>query len=863
MRQGLQTAEQQVYRLALYGVRSSGKTCILSALSLPRIAHPDGLSCSWIESVRGHDLPSGDPSRWTTDDPYHVGWKWLNEQRNRLKQGELPAPNPNREDAMRFRFDFGSPDHGVRHVELIDYSGELITATASELAAKLRDHMRTHDGLLILAEVPYPGRDQAPLTDDLEKLKGAFLRLMEERSFGPKTDWPIAILFNKWDRRSDGDRDGSGVAKDLIGGFLAQTPAPPHRSLIDTITNAVGSNNTRCFSVSAFGSHRISSDGAEIPQLNGEMLNSYRLEDGFVWVAERHDELLVERLENAAGAASWWAFWQLLFGRSGSVVGNEPAAWTQWLRGISPCAGVSAAWKLRRCLPTNGDLTARTNIALRRFGMKLVSQFVLGVLAMLVLLVGIETSFDGIHYRDVLAMRDDPAAQPEQLQRGEEWLRSYFVSPSFRHQLSCLTILDRSKAADLLAKFRTRRDEALWETVDKADAPQTRLILVRKYLDAFPSGLHHTDALTFVAISDRQQNQVRNEDHLKQVQLKIDAVQATTATQLDVLHQLGEQIGNLPYPDVSSETIVGEQQRLRNLIADKQLLISEAVRQADWDKFKQNYFSLMRNNDVADAARELELRTPKEASLAQLVGEFAAQAPSMIRKKVHDAVKDRSWQVARNSARLAVDPNVVRLLRPDEIKKLQTLGEEVDEAEDRDLYGQIVKYKPQCADQLDAYLNRAPLKTMNAEVVAYKKFVDQMKGTLELTLDLTSIEWHENYWAWRVNYYNDVTVQVKGEPLITQTGIQSAPTSRSAQIGSGTFRAGLNETITLDVSVVAKYGWISTASMSGGGGQWTGTPNQLRQGLTIPLNGDGFSNKATFSLMGVPPEPPLPEWKRR
>ncbi len=146
--------DQKIFRLALYGVRASGKTCILSALSLPRAPHPDNLSCSWIESVPGHPLPSGDPDTWSTDDPFHIGWKWLHEQRTRLWCGELPPPNPNREDAMRFLFAFGTPNQGTRQVELLDYSGELITASASELGAQLRNHMRGCDGLLVLAEVP-------------------------------------------------------------------------------------------------------------------------------------------------------------------------------------------------------------------------------------------------------------------------------------------------------------------------------------------------------------------------------------------------------------------------------------------------------------------------------------------------------------------------------------------------------------------------------------------------------------------------------------------------------------------------------------------------------------------------------------
>lgn len=189
--------DSHVYRLALYGVRSSGKTCILSALTLPRVAHPRAYSCQWIESVPGHPLPAGAPDTWTTEDPYHVGWRWLQAQRERLRRGELPVPNPNRADAMRFLFDFGSRDRGTRHIELIDYSGELLTASASELARRLRDHMRLCDGLLILAEVPYPGRDSSLLAEDLEKLQGAFRLLLNERDSGPRQPWPIALLFNK------------------------------------------------------------------------------------------------------------------------------------------------------------------------------------------------------------------------------------------------------------------------------------------------------------------------------------------------------------------------------------------------------------------------------------------------------------------------------------------------------------------------------------------------------------------------------------------------------------------------------------------------------------------------------------------
>ncbi len=397
------SADQHLYRLALYGVRSSGKTCILSALSLPRVAHPEGLSCTWIENVPGRALPPGDPKSWQTDDPYHIGWQWLSEQRDKLRAGSLPTPNPNR-DPMRFLFDFGSPDHGNRHVELIDYSGELITASASELAAILRDHMRECDGLLVLAEVPHPNGDHTPLVDDLEKLVGAFRELLNERDEAPRQEWPIAILFNKWDRRNSANGNGHR-ALNLLDEFLRQSPPPPHASLLNTVRNAVGHDNAFCFAVSAFGAHDFRDNGAEVPRLTDGRLQSFGLEDGFVWVASRCDSLRVEQLETAAHAASWWAFPQILLGTTESKLVKETSAWKHWLRGASTAAGITSAWGLRRRFPKGSQLRSRTIQALQQFGLKFSSQVAVFVTMLIALVLAGETTLDGVRYRSILATR--------------------------------------------------------------------------------------------------------------------------------------------------------------------------------------------------------------------------------------------------------------------------------------------------------------------------------------------------------------------------------------------------------------------------------------------------------------------------
>ena len=643
--------------------------------------------------------------------------------------------------------------------------------------------------------------------------------------------------------------------------FLGQSPPPPHVSLVDTIRNAVGDANTRCFPVSAFGAHDIQSDGAEVPRRDGPLLESRGLEDGFIWTAERCDALRVERLEGAANAASWLAFPQMLLGMTEAGLETQSSAWRRWFNGVSVASSISTAWKLRRSFPKNSPLRVRTAGAIRKLGLKLASQALALLIVLLALFVVIETSLDGINYREVCTTREDPAATEEILQHGEVWLDRYFVSPSFRHWLSCRSIVDRSEAHSLLVQFRMRRDNGLWKTVTDAEHPQTRLILARKYHDTFPAGMHHSDAETLLTDAERQAWETNNKEHLNQIKLEVDAIPTNATTHLDELHRLSERVGNIPHHEASSDSIATLQQELRDLIAQKQTKIAESGRTADWEKFTQNYYSLKKNKNVGDAARELVSRTPKEDALRDLVADFSRDAPLIIRGKVQDALKGRSWQLARESARMSEDPNVVKLLPVLATRELQKLGRDIDEAEDRDLYDQIKLYKPQCGDQLDAYLSRAPSKTMKAEVETYRQYVNAMRGPLDLKLSLTGIQWHDNYWAWRVNYYNDVTVQVRGKPLIAAAGIKSTRNTRSADIGDGKLTAGLNETITVDVSIVAKHGLVIISTMSGGSGSWTGTPNQLRSGLTIDLNGEGFTNKATFALTGIPPEPTLPDWK--
>ena len=858
----LKNNNQQHYRLAVYGMKSSGKTCILSALSLPRIAHPKGLSCSWIQNDPRNPLPQGAPETWQTDNPFHLGWKWLGEQRDRLKRGEVPEANPSREP-MKFLFDFGCPDYGTRHVELVDYSGELITASASELAGKLREHMQDCDGLLVLAEIPHANRDHKPLVDDLQKLTSAFSELLNERETAPRQEWPIALLLNKWDRRSQELEITVSDSDALIRGFIEQSPAPPHASLLNTIRNAVGEKNVKCFPVSAFGSHKILPNGTEVPQVSDGQLQSFGLEDGFNWCAHQADSLRVQELRVAEENASWWAFPQMILGLSDSAFRCEQSPWKRWIRGISVPAGIYETWEHIRSLPKGTDLHKRATTVLARFGLKFATQLTAFFLVSLFSLLLIESTIDGIRYRGIISSQNNPSATTADLSQGEQWLDTYFRSPSYRHVLSHRFILDRATAYSLLVDLRTQRDNSLWKTVTDAENRQTKVSLARNYLAEFESGLHSPEAKTLVADTDREEHDLKNREFLDQLSIKLDAVEIKADAPVNILHDLSDKISSLPYPESRSQSNTDRQAELRKNIAEKQRKIIEAQGEMEWKKFEQSYVTAMQNNDILLAAGYLAKRNPIDSNGEGLINDFAERAPKIVSEKVRGHLKNRSWQQARELTRVASDPNVVKLLETGQRSKLADLATEINEAEDKDLYSQIVRYKPQCGDQVSAYISRAPLKTMLKEVESYREYLNAKKDPLDMTLILSTLQWHDRYYGNFYSYENDVTVIVKGLPLITATKIKSNRNERSSQIGSGTFRAQLNETVTIDVSVVAKYGVTWTSTTPGGSGRWTGTPNELQSGVTIDLNGQGFTNKATFRLNGLPPEPQLPEWRNQ
>jgi hypothetical protein len=724
---------QKIYRFALYGFRASGKTCILASMGTARRANPKGYSCTWIENVPGHPLPPGDAAEWKTDDPFHLAWRWLSEARRRIERGEVPRQNPIRE-LMRFLFDFKAPDRGQFWVELTDYSGELITASTSELASQLQRHMRSCDGILVLAEAPRLERSLTPLSEDFEKLKGAFSILLRERGSGPELDWPVALLFNKWDRRGTIDFQNPDGEDDKLGAFLDSDPDLPHPSLINAIKPAITPGNLGVFPVSAFGMHEMLDDGREVPRRNGSLLQSFRLEDPFVWLVDRRDQLDVEEYEASTSRCSWWKLWQSLLGGSplptaAGTTGRIRLTW-DWFRGVSPLRSLLAGSQLSRRLLERSDLKTRVERQRERSGYKLGSQLlVLVVTVTLGLLVG-ETSFDASQCRVITLNLKSPESDPRVLKSGEKWLEDYAASV-YRHSLSRLLVLSRERAIEIAKNSKRMRDDKAFERFQKAEDTNAKLETAQEYLKdfPFPSGLHASDAQSWVDQEINHRKEEANLDHIQKVNHESEDL-ASKPENEDKVRQLLNQLESLPWPNVLTDQISGERTTVRESLYGKLKKINEERADREWKAFQRVFLDLMNQAKVLEAGVHLSKSNLKrdDPRMVQLVKLYANQAVPTFRDRARTLARSRQWDRARAEVKaFEADPQCRAYLGDEQIRGLFSIHEEIGNDQDRVIYEEILRYKPSCRDQISAYMKADIPHRMERHVKGYENYLTRLR----------------------------------------------------------------------------------------------------------------------------------------
>lgn len=812
----------RTYRLALYGRSGSGKTCILATLAMPRAASPDGSTC-----VRLHP----DPADQAGLEGQSLGAAWLDAAIERLEAGAVPEQNPGTipPDKFNLRYQFAAAEVPEFRVELFDYSGEHINPREQHdprsFASGLRGRMETMDGLLVVVEAPRPEESGSGAAAEARWLAEAFGEVRFDRPV------PVALLVSKWDRRHELDDTTAADEAAGLAEFLDSGVAPEHTRLRDALRHAVGPANTRAFPVSAFGGH-VREGGGERPRPGP--LRPLGLESPFVWAAARRAKLDLEELGRRIGPGA---------GLRGLLAWHGPSdrrAFAERFR-----VGSSGRAEVDRLFRGED----------RRLSVLAVS-FILLVASAIFACV---TTWDAVRWSTVqLARRQD--APDAEVEAALAWLGWYGTeSGFFWHAASHRLVLTKAAARAELIELQEGRERRAWGEVSKAAGGVfTQEKPAREYLRRFPQGQHVPEARAVLATAAADRDRMRNEEALSKLEQQLKALPERSA--VGALAALSKEFEALP-PCLDREDAGQRRRRLTARDATNQRL-NAARAAADWDHFTRSFRSLIAAGQVADAADLLEARhsgvkrSPEpDAGFRKLREEFLGVAPGLIEREAARLAEAHGWADARTLLdRCGLwHPD----LRPEAVMaRIRSARARVDRGQDAWLYAQL--QSGHRLEQAGAYLDDAPLGTMNAEVRKYKEYLERHQGTLPLELRLKWIQWGEHCWN---NGYNLVTVTLDRDKAIEATGVTSRALNQTTGFDPCKFEGRVDRVITVNVKVLDKDYLIGGGDHDHGEVEQSMTVEEFAKGQRLRLRFDHGYNEALIQVTGMPEEPPLPAWR--
>lgn len=284
------------YRIGIVGPKASGKTCMITALHMPRDPHPAGITATIPALGKG------------ADEETLKGWRWISNAVEFLNKGEWPEANPVDDEWLKVLVEFtrrrneGENEGVSRIIELHDYSGELLDPklASEQVAQRIHDMLTEMDGWIVLAEYPRSEIEQSNLEESLHLFKQTLSKLE-----GPRRRHrgrPCAFVVNKWDRSPYYNPDATSEEQSALirESYFKEKPAPIHLDLASKIENA-NRGPFKCFAVSAMGQITVEHDHDQVPE--GGRLHSRGLEDPFWWIINQREKFLKERRSRRAKLA--------------------------------------------------------------------------------------------------------------------------------------------------------------------------------------------------------------------------------------------------------------------------------------------------------------------------------------------------------------------------------------------------------------------------------------------------------------------------------------------------------------------------------------------------------------------------------
>jgi GTPase SAR1 family protein len=472
--------KQKAYRLALLGLSGSGKTVILTALAQAHLgtAYP---SASFTPPVDIQVTDKKEKKR------YLDGAKRLEENLQLLERREMPYGTPFKDD-LYYRFQF-KDHHGGLTADLIDYAGELVNPRTTDEedgksqgpVKRLRRILSEVDGLLILLPVASP-LEKERQDQNIAAIKATFEGIFQQRRAADNQRAryaPVAVLLNKWDVLGEIAYHSPATEQSKMQKFLAEPRGFAYKDLLRTLEYRLGEENVHVFPVSALGqSEERLSDSGERSYFPKEInpLHSFQLEEGFIWLMRRHQEITMERYSKDLQHAAAFPFFLNPF----FIFNNK-------------------LFPLHEELKTyyrDGTEKANTVKAQRQ---RAVGLGVASVISLLCLVSGLGLSGEFLLDKTKLRALETAIAQPNPPSQAYEnlanWLESYMNAPFYRHSVmrqrlsvsASKIAWEDSRRLQQVAYFNERNlaAEQAWQALASETDLQKRLALVEEFTASY------------------------------------------------------------------------------------------------------------------------------------------------------------------------------------------------------------------------------------------------------------------------------------------------------------------------------------------------------------------------------------------
>lgn len=879
----MNSKDENLYRIALYGRTGSGKSCFLGVLALGKTsqtgATADRLPVTVAKPRALEDDESIDAAKLTAEEKdaasLHQGKEWLDEVVNALCEGKLPRANPPIIHIAPPGADFriSAEQMGKFTVRLVDYSGELINPDLEHddqsFVRKLKESLIDCDAFLVVAEVSRNGS----ISSELVRLRQAFHSLHEaKQDFGI----PVAIALTKWDRYSDIDFDTSLNEFEKVRKFLnehsdyrdlavsisnvlmtaeptepfpdqgtmktetvSSPPDDPSFTTVDFRNWGVSVGACRIFPVSAFGRSELR-DGKDYPPSE---LIPFGLVEPLLWLVDQRDRWDLMQLRKDVARARPWLYLPFAFSKK-SI--RDPRR--------------RATFMAAR-LPSKSELQPHLD-ALRRTLLRGLWISVFGTVLLCSILgaLGVDLSvgaWNQLRFGHYHAVISNPSSTADQLVKAAAFFES-LKKPAYR---GFLIPLDKTKAMQNVEQI----DQLLWKRVTETQNVPLQVDLAREYLGIFPNGQYSLEAKEIVARWEAEQKARENQEWLAKAERELRTAGSSSEVEkiVNVLNK------GFPHPDYLSDALMSERKQLLSTAA-------EQLRSLRWQETQNTVRDLMQSGRAIEAAQTILNWRDRDALWQNVAIEVVKELPEHVQRKsaVLHASSDQDYIDLLASIDGALDA-----LRRFE-KEWPESGQDTKSVVLQALEA-VHGFKSKCLQDWDkwSYENVCNSKTMRAcndylrgahtgrmkEVVQeYLAYLNKLDQPLQVTLELSIL--------WDTKYYpdspgtgdNSVALFINGVQKMSERGVRE---QRGGSTRIGTVDVSLSnarELLEFRVTIIEIDGFLRFENDDGGQGTGEFSAMALRNGVQIPLRSRTFvdvENRAVIRIIdGWPSEPELPPW---